>query len=358
MIAVLLSPVIAGGCQWLPSRPPATAAVPQLSMSLSCSELVDFLNQQHDGLSAMRCTDTRVTVRMPGGMRTRLSGHLACQAPGQFRLTASGVLSRADLGANEERCWFYVQPGDGNVLTWRHEDAGLLEQFAVGVPRIDPEWLLQVLGVVPLDEGEFELRAGPAGSRELWLTSVTDNYDGLPLRRVTKVDTTAGLIREHVIYDHQRNPLIRATIRSHKKFDGHLLPQSLVVSFPAMDTDLELQFGSVRTNCAIDRSLWELPGGQANVVDLGDVVRQRVPPPGHGHDTAQITDRKWTPDHSAPSAPDFDMDGTTETVPLQPDADPSPVWDLPSAYGSRSPAPRMGLKPRPPSGWRPWPFRR
>jgi hypothetical protein len=262
------------GCTGLSHRQETRYVDPKLPMSMSCAELVHHLNQQHPDLQGWRCTDVTATPHMQGVPPIPLSGFIACRAPNHFRLKAANVVSQTDLGANTDRCWFYVKPGPGEIFTWRHEDAGLLHQFGVNIPRIDPEWLMVVMGVVPVRAEDFEISSGPAGSSELWLTAVIDNFDGQSLRRVIKVDTISGRVREHVIYDHERNPLVRARISEYRTVQNNLLPRRVSLEFPAMDSRLSLEFGEIEANCELPDALWNLPADHnVKVTDLGNVVR-------------------------------------------------------------------------------------
>ena len=276
LIALLLLVVISG-CNILGGQQKTKYVEPKLPAAMSCQDLIDHLNRQSHGLHAWRCTDTLLTARMPNGIPLRLSANIACAAPNQFRLRASNLVADVDLGANKERCWFYAKPGQGQVMTWRHEDSELLQHVAIGVPRIDPDWLMVVLGVMPLQASDFDVSSGPAGSTELWLTSITDDFNGRPLRRVIKVDTISGRVREHVIYDHERSPLIRATLKDHRTIQGYLIPRTVRLEFPAMDTELTLKFGKIETNCAMADALWCLPNHRnVQVVDLGNAIRAQL----------------------------------------------------------------------------------
>ncbi len=367
-IAHALALMLISGCNLLPQMQQTRHVNPVLPMSMTCIDLTDHLNRQISGLHQWRSIDTTVSVRLPGGMPHRLSGNIACQAPNFFRLSASSVIAHADLGANTERCWFYVQPGDGNLLTWKHEDAPLMQEFVKGVPRIDPDWLMEVLGVVPLDPEKFELSTGPAGAPELWLTSVTDDYRGNSLRRVIKVDTISGLIREHVIYDHERKPLVRATLKDHKSFQGHLLPQTVRLEFPEMDTELGLRFDKIETNCQLPGDLWAIPVRQnVQVVDVGEVLRrqaayavqtpgsssepmQRSPdrPDGSGMGNGRVTQT------SGPNYLNLDHPGETSEFP---DDLATPEWDEPTPGNRFSPTAGpddMQRQTRKKSRWWPW----
>jgi hypothetical protein len=274
--AIMMCLIALCGCNLLPSREPRHVD-PALSMSMSRDELVDYLNKHYQGVGEWRDIDTTLGVHMPNGIYQRLSGTIACKAPNQFRLTASNFMAQADFGANSERCWIYVKPGDNAVLTWNHADASLLQHMPVQVPRIDPEWLMLVLGVTPLVHEDYELANAPTGSRELWLTAIEDNYDGRPLRRVVKVDTVRGVVREHAIYDSERNPLVRALLSRHRPINGHVMPQVVQLKFPQLDTELKLTFSRIETDCQLNDGLWALPRiRNTRVVDLGEMMRSQM----------------------------------------------------------------------------------
>ena len=248
---------------------------PKLSMNITSDELVQHLNSKTQGLEGWRCTSTRMQVRLPNGISQRLKGAIACQAPNYFRLTASNVIATADLGSNNHRCWVYVKPGESAVMTWKHEDTALLQQIPSGVPYIDPNWLMLVLGVTPLDPADYEI-SSPAGSRELWLAAIETGASGRPLRRVIKVDVMSGDVREHAVYDSERNPLVRAQLSGYRVYNQKRIPQSVKLLFPQMDSELTLTFDGIETNPHLPDELWRMPDRNMQVVDLGEVIRSRM----------------------------------------------------------------------------------
>jgi hypothetical protein len=265
------------GCRLLPSRSEPRYVDPALPMTMSRIELVDYLNKKHQGLTSWRDIDMSLGVHLPNGLYQRLSGTIACEAPNRFRLTASNFMAKADFGSNSDRCWVYVKPGDPAVLTWTHDDAPLLQHMPVDIPRIDPEWLMLVLGVSPLKHEDYELDSAPTGERELWLTAIEDNYSGRPLRRVIKVDTIEGVVREHAIYDSERNPLVKAILSRHKSINGHVLPQVVQLKFPQLETELKLTFSRIETGYQLADKTWEVPRNyNADIVDLGQLMRYQM----------------------------------------------------------------------------------
>jgi len=277
ILAAVCVLAVASGCNILPSRSEVRYSNPELTMSMTRNELVDYLNSTSQGVGAWRDIDTTLGVHLPNGLYQRLSGTIACQAPNRFRLTAENFMAKADFGSNSDRCWVYVKPGDRAVLTWKHEDAPLLQHMPVEIPRIDPEWLMTVLGVAPLNHEEYELAQSPVGSRELWLTAIEDSYTGRPLRRVIKVDSVHGVIREHAIYDSERNPLVRAILSRHESTNGHVLPQQVELLFPQLDTKMKLSFSRIDTNCELPEHLFAVPRiPDTQIVDLGVMMKRQV----------------------------------------------------------------------------------
>ena len=256
---------------------------PVLSHTLSCEELVDYLNVQNQGLHGWKCMETQVHVSMPGlPLPQKLSGALSCSGPSNFRLTADNFVAMADVGSNAKLSWSYFKPGEPVVMTWHHEDAHLLEYIPGNFPRLDPAWLMVILGVQPLDAQDFQIQKPPTGSKELWLVSIEESASGQPLRRVIKVDTVRGFAREHSLIDHNGAHLLRVTLSNHRTCGSHVIPHAIKISFPPQKTELTLSFKGIETNCPIDDGLWTPPGGDRLAkVDLGDYVRRThadIPP--------------------------------------------------------------------------------
>lgn len=267
------------GCQWRNSPPAPQVVDPALPMSMSRNELVEHLNQQTAGLTGWRCMDTHVAATIPGSPLTqKLRGSLACQSPGRFRLIADGALMvHADLGTNEEFCWAYVKPGESAILTWRHEDAHLLQHLPGCPPRLEPRWLMTVLGIEPLRAEEYQLQNSPAGSRELWLVAIEQASDGSSLRRVIKVDTVQGVAREHALYDADGQAIVRAMLSRHQSVQGKRLPHEVRLLFPQNETRLTLQFHGIEINTSLSESMWQPPRARGiEMVDLGTTVRHRL----------------------------------------------------------------------------------
>ncbi len=302
---------------------------PVLSKQMSCEELVDYLNSQNKGLHGWRCMETQVHVSMPGiPLPQNLKGSLSCSEPKNFRLTADNLVATADFGSNDDICWAYSKPGEPAVMTWNHEDSHLLEYVPGNFPRLDPEWLMVILGIQPLDAREFKLQKPPAGSRELWLVAIEESASGQPIRRVIKVDTLRGFAREHALIDHNGAHLLRAQLSNHRHCGGHVLPHTVKISFPLQKTELTLNFKAIEPNCRVVDGLWTPPGGDRIAqIDLGDYVRQMhgdIPPKRkrQGSEFAEVeSDRHMfdgTPQQKSNKSvePDFDSSPLSNDSPF------------------------------------------
>lgn len=275
---LLLSTFASSGCilDGLKERFAPTPRVrnPPLSASMTTRELVDFINRQNKDLNGWRSTSTRMDVRLPNMIPQRLSGAIACQTPSYFRLTADNLVAKTDLGSNNHRCWAYVQPGESAVMTWKHEDTPLLQQVSIGVPYIDPNWLMLVLGITPLDAADYQIR--PGDDRHLLLESIVTAPSGRPLRRVIKFDRYNRVVREHLIADSEANTLVQAILSDHDWHEGQLIPGCVRLDFPQMKTEIRLTFRDIETNPSLPDSLWYLPDSDVQVVDVGEIIRHKM----------------------------------------------------------------------------------
>ena len=273
------------GCQF-PWMSRAENIDPVLSMEITRDQLVEHINLQHQGLDGWKSSSATMWVKMPKIVVPPLQGSIACRAPHYFRLTAENLVSEADLGSNAERCWIWVKPGPEELATWKHHDTKLLQHAQTQLPSIDPNWLMMVLGVKPLNAEDYHLVKAPAGSSELWLIAIEDRPSGRPQRNIIKVDTVRGVVVEHRIEDSHSNVLVSARLSEHKTQDNHRIPTHVVLEFPQVRTRISLTFNKIETNPSLPAGIWELPSRGSTVIDIGDIVRQRMGYPLHEESSA------------------------------------------------------------------------
>jgi len=264
------------GCQLykLPVWPASRSPDAVLPATIEGPELVAWLNSRTEGLTSWRSTDVKVQVRMPGlPMPQKLSGSLACSAPRSFRLVAQNLVGLADFGSNDDLCWAYAKPGEPVVLTWQHEDAGLLSMLPGGLPHLDSDWLMTILGVAPLDPTAWRLERD--GGRTVRLLSTETDIEGRTLERSILVDLVNGETREHVLRDGYGNVQVRAQLSDYRQQAGVDLPRIIRVKFPATETDLTISIGRLTVNGPQDARLWEPPRGEGLVqLDVREALAQ------------------------------------------------------------------------------------
>lgn len=214
---LLLLPLLAGCQLELFGRKRPVVGLAELSRGADVELVAAVVNRGTERLRSWRCAETKVYLRAAGlAMPQRLSGSLACEAPGRFRLVAGNVVGvHADLGANEDRGWVYAKPGESVVLTWRHEDAWMLSESMPDFPQLDPEWLMQLFGLSTLNPADYRIETPADVGNEIWLAGERATERGLH-RWVIQVDLQEGRIREQVLYGEAGKVLMRAELSDYQ----------------------------------------------------------------------------------------------------------------------------------------------
>ncbi len=278
LLYALVSLAAAGalpGCaymnQWAwRNRPYADRAPCQFPYDLPQDELVAHLNA--NTLQSWRSTSITIASREH---ISGLSGMLAVESPRNFRLIASSAFGgEVDFGSNNERFWFWTRRSEQKgIFTARHDQAAhALERFPI---PFQPDWLMEVLGVVPLNAADLSLEPGsPARSpvRLVNLVSRRTSPQGDQVTKVTVVDTCHGVIREHALYDATGRIMARAILRGHfqDEITRKVLPSAIDLEWPRTNVHLTLRFRDIEVNpAAIAPQTWALPAiPNTPVIDL------------------------------------------------------------------------------------------
>jgi hypothetical protein len=172
----------------------------------------------------------------------------------------------ADLGSNDERFWFWF---DGHpqhrTFTARHANA----EYAQRVLQIpfEPDWLLEALGVVPLNPDEFEM-VGDGSNGTVSLVSERMTSSGRIVRRVVLVDARHRLITAHALYDGSsptQGWIAKATLSNHWRDpqSGLVLPRQIDLEWPQQDLFLTMTMNHIEVNPqfpSLTFALQEIPG--------------------------------------------------------------------------------------------------
>jgi hypothetical protein len=261
-----------------PFAAPGPAAPQVLMENATRDQIVAAVNQNSSRIQSI--TATSVTITIPDMMGLPLlSGNIAAERPGHFRLTAGTIAGQEiDIGSNDELFWMWVRRNQPPAVYFcRHA------QFANSNIRqfmpIEPSWLLAAMGIVDIDpasvfDGPLPSARGQ-GTVELrsWLPSASGR-----LQRVTVVDARRAWVIEQDIYDQSGTTLLAsARADSHRYYEREQvsLPDRVTIQLPTANLRMTINLGPVQINqLGPNRNqLFTLPTFEGyQQVDLGNAV--------------------------------------------------------------------------------------
>jgi outer membrane lipoprotein-sorting protein len=251
-----------------------------LPQNASVEEIVGRLNTNIERVQSWQSYDVTISG---SSLPVHLNGKIVVERPRKFRLIASALGSdEADFGSNGDRFWFWVkraqQAGQQNyVYQARYEDVEQSDLFRQ-MP-FQPDWLLEALGIVPIDAKQFTLH--PEDSHHV-VNLVSDEQltpAGKGVKKVIRVDKNRAVILGYSLYD-ATNKLIAKT-----QFDNHhidaakrIMPHRIMLDWPQAGVKITLEMGHIEINpSTIPRRIWEVPNKQPYYppYDLGALVPKR-----------------------------------------------------------------------------------
>jgi hypothetical protein len=274
---------------WTPPAPDVLVA------GSSLDQIVAAVNQNSQKIASYQTTNASIKVLGSPGVPS-LRGNIAAQRPGRMRLEASTAITgkEVDLGANDELFWVWVRRSEPPALYYSRHDryaGSAAQQFL----PIEPQWLLDALGLAELRTGDFHEGPKPLGKDKVEVRSVVQSTSG-PLTKRTVIDARKAWVLEQYVYDRSGALLASAVAKSHSYYDklAISLPQEVEVQIPAAGLALSIDVGTVTLNGPIDNAqVWAMPAIPGSpAVDLGT-----APPnsPGGGAPNLgdQLTRADW-----------------------------------------------------------------
>ena len=269
-----------------PQGPPIPRALPQ-------SPTLDQLIQVVNGNSSRIQSFYTAHATLSGQGIPALSTRIAFWRPRYFRLYASDLTGpEVDLGSNPEWFWYWVRRAQPPAIYFCRHD-----QFANSPARhtipVQPDWLIEALGVSEIDPGLPHQGPFPLQGDRLELRTIRETPDG-PVTKVTIFDGAQGWILEQHILNAQGALLASAVASQHRRdpLSGLVMPGVVVVNCPSAQFSIRIDLGAVEINRLSGNTgnLWmmpQIPGTPA--VDLANLNNQPVtsqapsimsPPPG------------------------------------------------------------------------------
>ena len=256
--------------------PPAPEVL-QLGMSLD--QVIAAVNQNASRVVSYQTNNASITVPgMPG--IPLLRGDIAARAPGKVRLRASTALTgpEVDMGANDELFWFWVKRNDPPALYFSRHDQ-FANSAAKQVMPIEPQWLLDALGMMQFSPNDRHEGPFPQGNDAFEIRSVVQTRSG-QMSKTTIVDARRAWVLEQHIYD-AAGTLVASTRASNHRYHpaaGVSLPQKIELNVPAAQLSLSINVGTVQINTVPDNPmLWSLPAITPQI-DLGTAMPGSIAP--------------------------------------------------------------------------------
>jgi len=263
------------GCAWL-STPQRYALPRALPASPTLEQVIQVVNGNSSQIHSFSTDEA--TLSIPGTPSLRTS--IAFERPKRLRLRAGTGVTGAELdaGSNDELFWIWVkrQPP---LYYCRHD------QFATSPARrvlpIEPEWLIEALGITELDPALPHQGPNVRPGGRLEIRTVRETVDGLETK-ITIVDAATGVVLEQHAYDAQGLLVAQARASRHRRdpLTGLVMPRIVEIRCPRAEFAMRLDLGNVQINRPLGNpaELWTMPTFHDwPTVDLGDPSLQFCP---------------------------------------------------------------------------------
>jgi hypothetical protein len=251
---------------------------PALPANAGVEEVVQRVNANIEHLQGWRSSDLRISGR---SLPVHLTGHIAVERPRNFRLTAGalGMTEEADFGSNSEWFWFWVRRGQPNyVFRARHDDMEHSDVLRQTIP-FQPDWLIDALGVVPIDPKQVT-RLEPGETRQT-VNLISDLLlpSGQPVQKVIRVDQRHGVVLGHYLYDARRRLIAKADLDNYDRANGVVMPHTITLEWPQANMQIKLELGQIEVNpTTVPPRMWEVPNKEPLYAsfDIGARTRARL----------------------------------------------------------------------------------
>jgi len=258
MIALLYA-ACGSGCVWNWGRQP-TPPVPNVFNTMPTSEqLVQAVNANTVKIRQLQTTGATITI--PG--LPSLTATVAMERPRRFRMRAGTRITgtELDLGSNDDLFWLWVQRNQPPaVLFCRHDQFHY--STAKQVLPIEPDWLLEAMGLVYFSPDDYHEGPYPHGAGTVEIRSVLRRPHG-ELTKITVIDQANAVVLEQHLFDANGQRLASSRTSEHV-FDPVVqaaLPRHIDIELPPADMRFAVDVGEYMINQlnANLAQLWEMP---------------------------------------------------------------------------------------------------
>lgn len=255
---------------WNPYGPSSAQLPRALPPNPSLEQVIQVVNGNNSKIE--RFSSNHATLTTPG-LTPTLRASVAFERQKRFRLLAEFLNSpEVDLGSNDDGFWFWIKRNDPPAVYFCRHD-----QYAASPARqmipIDPEFLIEALGIVELDPRLPHQGPSQIGNR-LEIRTLRETTQGT-MTKVTVVDAFQGWVLEQRLYDAQGRLAASAVSGQHRQdpLSGLWMPTVTNITCPAANFSMKLDLGKVEMNriAGDPVALWSVPTyPNSPLVDIGD----------------------------------------------------------------------------------------
>ncbi|MCA9040759.1 MAG: hypothetical protein KDA65_10460 [Planctomycetaceae bacterium] len=247
------------------SRPPV------FTFHSTKSEVFAHLNRTSQHVHGWRSLNCNVRPRQ---IPMKFNAIVACESSMKFRTIVSSIRGREmDFGSNDQYFWFWANEGSDKPLLYSLHQNLPTAQTHLPIP-FNPEWLMEVMGVVPFDESEFQMEYKPQDST-INLVNATSDSQGRTVYRRIIVDAQSGNIKKHEMYGAQQELIATATMGNYKAVGPNQvnMPHQIYLEWPQTEMAFDLRFPAIQINpdSSDNDGQWEIPRITKNVIDIGSI---------------------------------------------------------------------------------------
>jgi hypothetical protein len=172
------------------------------------------------------------------------------ERPRRIRLRADTLLtgSEVDVGSNDDLFWIWVKRNQPSAVYFAHHDQ-FASTAAYQVMPVDPEWVIEGLGVPVFNPGEQLQGPFPLQGGRLEIRSIRPSPSG-NLTKITVVDEARGWVLEQHLYD-ARGQRLASSVSSRHQYDpatGATLPRHVELQWPTAQIIFKLDLSDVQVN--------------------------------------------------------------------------------------------------------------
>lgn len=272
------------GCVFDKFFAPDTGIEP-IETHLTQKALIEHLNRNIQGLHSWSCREATISTRpsriIP--VKLTLDAQIAVERDRNFRLRASSPMGEeADFGSNFERFWFWMRRNQPPyVFTASHADMPAVGQ-RLQIP-FEPVWIMEALGVVPLDPNSITVQQDGRHPNTVRLLSQQVSPAGEQVRKEIVVDTRLGVILAHRLYDASGQRLAEARLSRHRREpSGIIMPHVIELEWPQHQMAMTMELKNIEVNSHLPDQTWQLPEIPGSpVFDMGSRINRLEAPMPH-----------------------------------------------------------------------------